>query len=876
MPDSMTTSNHLFKVLLAAVFLIGYSSAWAQFADQDTTHHYTLCFPADVLVDCPSDPDIPGVTFTEKGCDLMAVSSNDVFFPATSDSACYKIFRTYRVINWCEYDGEAAPIVVSRDWDGWNGTNPGRCGNPKPDGNDEPGEGICVIVKRDFSDLKADTVWYDQDNNPYNRIPDNPATDVVEGYWWKVISGGNDPDYESYYEGDCSTWAFDENQTDNDIEGNVYDDDHDLRYGSFGYWQYTQHIAVHDQVAPVVRLTTLDTFCTRSERCSTEAVVAIDVQSNCTAFVDHTVEAFLFPEGAQEGLAVTNRITGSLPSLQYRQSLDLGTYRLEIVVNDGCGNETKKTESFVVADCVGPAPICIDEISVELMYDDLVGEAIAEVWATDFIASPIYDCTGEGEEVQGDKSLVTTYSINRIGEEVDRERLGLTLVCSDTSSLVEAEVHGWDGEGNHDFCQVTISVQNNDSSCSFQEQMISGQVLSVSGVPVAGVEIYTGASDISMSMAQITEESGTFNFPVSLKEQPVMIAPAKSTNPFAGISVGDLLRLQRHLLGLEEITNPYERIAADIDFSGQLSIRDLLRMQKVILGKYESWPEGKPWIFLDAKAPFTDNENPLSATWPETIMVTREHVMDNLSFVAIKVGDLDNSSMTSAARSASFKPEINQVMIPNFWLSPGDVSTIDINLNQPVLGAQFSLRWDYEALEVSFQENKYHELTFTSGSAEKGRLDVLFITDQLASEKVGRIKIIAKKAINLYQAITLNAEGIPAFWLDQNGNERKFSTDLGPGGQSQSPSWKAEVVWGNASGELPSVIRLSNTYRQDFHLIGADAMGRVIFTGEWSLDHGLQELPIPNLPAGFNEKLIFWTISSADGYRKSFTQLLAH
>jgi len=79
-------------------------------------HDYWIKFPADQTADCGDEVDINGVEFAEEACDLIAVSSEDERFYATQDpDACYKIFRTYRVINWCEYDGEAQPTIVSRD-----------------------------------------------------------------------------------------------------------------------------------------------------------------------------------------------------------------------------------------------------------------------------------------------------------------------------------------------------------------------------------------------------------------------------------------------------------------------------------------------------------------------------------------------------------------------------------------------------------------------------------------------------------------------------------------------------------------------------------------------------------------------------------------
>jgi hypothetical protein len=53
---------------------------------------------------------------------LITVNVNDEIYEATSDE-CYKILRTYKVINWCEWDGESDPIVIGRDEDCDN--NPG-------------------------------------------------------------------------------------------------------------------------------------------------------------------------------------------------------------------------------------------------------------------------------------------------------------------------------------------------------------------------------------------------------------------------------------------------------------------------------------------------------------------------------------------------------------------------------------------------------------------------------------------------------------------------------------------------------------------------------------------------------------------------------
>jgi hypothetical protein len=71
-----------------------------------------------------------------------------------------------------------------------------------------------------------------------------------------------------------------------------------------------------------------------------------------------------------------------------------GTHDLIVVVRDECGNLSVSTRiPFTIADCKGPAPICINGLSIDLMSDGNSGGMMA-VWASDFVASQVYDCNG--------------------------------------------------------------------------------------------------------------------------------------------------------------------------------------------------------------------------------------------------------------------------------------------------------------------------------------------------------------------------------------------------------------------------------------------------------------------------------------------------
>ncbi len=66
---------------------------------------FIVQFPVDVTIDsCPDDLGATGEpTISDDDCELVAVSSEDQIFDLVSD-ACYKIERTWTIINWCVYD----------------------------------------------------------------------------------------------------------------------------------------------------------------------------------------------------------------------------------------------------------------------------------------------------------------------------------------------------------------------------------------------------------------------------------------------------------------------------------------------------------------------------------------------------------------------------------------------------------------------------------------------------------------------------------------------------------------------------------------------------------------------------------------------------
>ena len=672
-------------------------------------HDYWIRFPADVTDICGHDVAIPGVTFQENGCDLLAVYQEDRRFAATQDpEGCYKIFRTYQVINWREYDGEAEPTIVSRDWDSWNGVdcgpdynvNPSQApnGSGAPDGDDDPGdEAIYVIVRRDLTDQKPDTVYYDNDADPSseNNSADDPSTPIVEDYWWKVVSGDDDPGQEAYYEGlsACQTysvWSRDDNQFDSDITGNVQGDDADERYGSFGFWQYTQHIVVYDPVGPDIAVMGADTFCSISNTdCAAPVSLEIVATDLCTDDQEDVVVTIFLDQGNDGTLDA--EVTGQWDGRLFSDRYSLGEHRLEIRADDGCGNTAVRSKVFRVVDCLAPSPIIIDAISVEMMPSEVNptgGEAM--VWAKDFVASPIYDCNGQDDSQTDDRGrpLVTAYSINRVGEQPDREQKTLVLSCTEAVQSLAVEIHAWDEAGNHGYATTFLLVQDNQQICGPEMAEIVGTVRTAWGMPVPAVEVQLSGE---VPQRQRTDANGTFRFDSLEAGTDLSLMPVKPDNPRHGVSTLDLIRLTQHLLGSDPIRDPYQQMAADINGNGAITTLDLIYLRDLILRRRAEWPgQEKPWRFLDAGYAFGPTAESLREDYPGVININNLQGETRADFIAVKVGDLDGSGIHQ------LQPRSDR-RIP-FWVPEGAVragEVIDVPLilagKDDVLGFQFTL-----------------------------------------------------------------------------------------------------------------------------------------------------------------------------------------
>ena len=582
-------------------------------------HEYSIRFPKDASVNCLQTLSPDSVRVAELGCDVLAVNASDKRYAASGDE-CYKVFRTYTVINWCAYNDQ--------------------CGNPVQNVHvvprsifDNYGKNDLYVLVRDEDRDTEESFWYSRDSI-FNQNTDLSFVPTVPG------TGSNQCEGEYYH-------AF----------------------------QYTQILKVYDNERPVVSGKTQEACIREDANCLAIVDLTVKVEDNCTAgkieleTPQMSVELLQDPNSIMpyqpnrwtitpltlvSGLKLSEGIAPAEFKIRIN-GLPQGKHNLVVLARDECGNLSTATRiPFEVKDCKGPAPICINGLSTTLQADGQ-GGGNATVWATDLVASKVYDCNGQGPESQQGLKLVTHYSINRVGEKALPGQNKLVLNCEDAKlALIPVEIHAWDTQGNHDFCVSFIEVQSNQDACQSTATVgqISGIITTDDAEPFAGVgvELSGGAA-----LKRTTNSAGSYSFLNLTTAKDYTLSVQLDENPLNGVSTLDLIHMVRHILGVKKLSNPYRLIAADVNNSQSITTLDLVQIRKMILGLETKFSAVPSWRFVDAGYSFPVPSDPWSASFPEVININDLQGKIRADFIAIKMGDVNGTALVNGLGNAEVR-----------------------------------------------------------------------------------------------------------------------------------------------------------------------------------------------------------------------------
>lgn len=721
-------------------------------------HNYEIGFPADSQVDCGvADPDT--IITKEIGCDLLAISSEDEVFSASGDE-CYKLFRTYRVINWCEYDGEAAPVVVSRDED---------C-----DG--QPGDEAIWVIRRNNGG-----VYFDRDNNESNN---NPAA----GQKGTSCDGISNP--SGYWIDN----TIDENATRDPITGqedNGTNNDNIRDIDSRGYWQYTQVIKVYDSVDPVIKVEAYGDFeSLDGVNCDAPVTINFTIEDECTEEEGLTyvwLDAFIVDADGDGNFTqaefvmdadMTANVFGEALDYSFQAELPTGQHALLIKGSDGCGNEAVDLIVFTVVDAKAPSPICINGLAIELMPtepgtdadgDGDVDAAAMTIWANDFITSPVYDCHGQGPEVDDNgNKLIVDYSINLIDEEPDRHQTALILTC-DSEETTIVEIHAWDEAGNHDLCQTFVLVQDLMARCDTETGAIAGVIEAAEGEEgVAAVQVQISGA---MTQVAVTQDDGAFAFHNIPLASDVSILPTKDDDPLNGVTTFDLILISKHILGDVLMDSPWKLLAADANNNGSISTIDVISIRRIILGMEDHFADNSSWRFFQESQGFVDPTNPWSTDLQEITSINNVEEEMEVNFKGVKIGDVNGSARPNAFSQVDERTKgAFTLQLEDVEMELGETYEIEFKANQidKIAGYQGTLTIGENLELVDIVYGVAKEGNFGTRYVQEGFLTTSWDGEAKADQVLFSLKLRSKNSTTLSEEIGLSSSITPteAYGID--------------------------------------------------------------------------------------------------------------
>lgn len=240
-------------------------------------------------------------------------------------------------------------------------------------------------------------------------------------------------------------------------------------------------------------------------------------------------------------------------------------------------------------------------------------------------------------------------------------------------------------EGAYSF-SLSTTAPNADSLFS-----VSGRVVNHCGEGMPDVVVSTG------SYSALTDGNGAYtidNVPVNTN----LTVCATEFNPvttFAEqVSVCDVRRVGRHILGLEPLSTPFQLLAADANYSGTVTSFDLVKIRNMLMGLVDLEivppPPSIIWRYFNAVQLFTDPGNPFADPLLACYdMPDIQQSVVNADFKGVKTGDADGSAdgcgFTGAPVPVTFA-------VPDLSFNAGDTIQFTVEPTVSVEAFQFALK----------------------------------------------------------------------------------------------------------------------------------------------------------------------------------------
>lgn len=789
---------------------------------------FIVTFPQDTMIfacvdtqeftPIPHDP-IWWPKFEHADCENLATTWWDERFYGEND-ACFKIFRHWKVINWCAYDievGNTNDDYIAPSWQlpstckyrasTFNQFTSNDCSNWRPG------------VYRRIQDGGEDASWYRGDGVvEYVQVikvkdNENPVVQVINPKPCPVYPNGPEPDTYS------------------DIPTNTSQNNP---------WVYPV-IANSFCLAPAGTLKSSAVDCSSRLNYHWE----VDAEANATV---KTVD--FYGQGPV--------INVDLPLNDPTNTRSV--HRVYWEVNDGCGNVARGNYWVRLVDCKKPSPVCYHGLATVVMPSS----GSISLPARYFDAGSFDNCPAG--------QLWFSYTTNDLNDSYDggREDSIYTWTCDDIIAnggpRFEVRIVVTDEYGNADTCTTYLEVQDPHGVCGdVPPTAIRGTVTTY--VPVEGIK------DVVISyggnFAAITNDA-TGKFEVNTNLTGTNKLEGKHDKDFInGVNVGDIVKIQNHILGKVTFDQPYKYLAADVNESKSISIQDIIEIRKLILGKVDKFSTGKSWRTFDETYPLS------MSNWTET----PEYVMadagsTNVNLKGVKVGDVDLSAKANinsgtienrSVGTLSFRAEEAQLVAGQ---------TIEVPVRAKdftnIAGYQMTLNFNQNAMEFAGMKPGALNLTsedFGTDHVSEGILTTIWNESKGVTvdnnEVLFTLVFNAKADVSLSSVLTANSKLTTAMAVNSTNDQMdvnlEFTSNTGVVASGQfelmqnTPNPFSSVT--NIKFNLPEAGKAVLTVY--------DVTGKVVYSNSIDAAKGLNELTVNKNQLG-TAGVLFYQLVAGD------------
>lgn len=394
----------------------------------------------------------------------------------------------------------------------------------------------------------------------------------------------------------------------------------------------------------------------------------------------------------------------------------IGEHIVYWIISDGCGNNGTCAQTInIMPEDKEPTPYCIDGLSIAVMP----ANGTVDLWANDFDAGSFDNCGGELTltmvpviDVEGLNYLEAygqSFSHPNVTQQTNGD-YGFTFDCSyipnGVTSIIEVRIYVTDENGKWDYCTASLRLDDNFDACVDDGSLLtfdaSGTLKTENDDDINNVEVEVDAAFPEFPYSESFDGYYAFDL---FQDIDYVISPLKNDNHLNGITSFDLLKIQKHILGLEILESPYLKIAADVNSDCKINGLDIIQLRKLLLGKYQNdeLPDNTAWRFVESDHQFVDITQPCN--YPEVSEIFNMNSNEINDFVGVKIGDLNGSANNNLTVDSDIRSdETIQFELSENITTDGSSAYIDFKLVEATNLYGFQMNIDFNA--SSFIEMK--------------------------------------------------------------------------------------------------------------------------------------------------------------------------